>query len=350
MSNVWADRVAETSTTTGTGAFTLSGAVDRYRTFGSVMSTSDTCYYAIEGAASTGEWETGLGTYSGANTLTRTTVLASSNGGAAVNFSAGTKVVVLTQTAANTTPGLAADVLTGTDAVKPLTADALAALWEQGSDVASAGTISLGEGGYFNITGTTTITDIDFATDKAGRHAWVKFAGALTLTHNASTLILPGGANITTVAGDTACFISEGSDVVRCVVYSRAGLQVFPVGADITPAAAPGVSAVGYLGAPQNIQNGAYTTTMSDAGKHLYHTSGSAHTWTIDSNANVAYPIGTILTFINESGGGAVTLAITSDTLRWGSSTGSRTLAANGTAAAIKVASTTWRLTGDGLS
>lgn len=117
--------------------------------------------------------------------------------------------------------------LTGTDATRASTPDSIAALWEQGADVASAGTVSLGEGGYFNITGTTTITDIDFATDKAGRKAWVKFAGALTLTHNASTLILPGGANITTAAGDTACFVSEGSDVVRCTSYNRAsGLPV----------------------------------------------------------------------------------------------------------------------------
>jgi hypothetical protein len=113
------------------------------------------------------------------------------------------------------------EVLTGTDATKGVTPDALAALWEQGSDVASAGTVSLDEGGYFNITGTTTITDIDFATDKAGRKAWVKFAGILTLTHGAN-LILPTGANIATAAGDTACFISEGSDVVRCVAYTRA--------------------------------------------------------------------------------------------------------------------------------
>lgn len=120
-------------------------------------------------------------------------------------------------TAASTT-----EQLTGTDSAKGSTSDSVAALWEQGSDVASAGTVSLGEGGYFNITGTTTITDIDFATDKAGRKAWVKFAGALTLTHNASTLILPTGANITTAAGDTACFISEGSDVIRCVAYQRA--------------------------------------------------------------------------------------------------------------------------------
>jgi hypothetical protein len=89
------------------------------------------------------------------------------------------------------------------------------------ANVASAGTISLGDGGYFNITGTTTITDIDFATDSAGRKAWVKFAGILTLT-NGANLILPTGANITTAAGDTACFVSEGSDVIRCVAYHRA--------------------------------------------------------------------------------------------------------------------------------
>lgn len=122
-----------------------------------------------------------------------------------------------TFTAASTT-----EVLTGTDSAKGGTPDSIAALWEQGSDIASAATISVGEGGYFNITGTTTITDIDFGTDKAGRKVWVKFAGILTLTHHSTTLILPTGANITTAAGDTACFISEGSDNVRCVAYHRA--------------------------------------------------------------------------------------------------------------------------------
>jgi len=121
-----------------------------------------------------------------------------------------------------TTPATTTQQLAGTEGTARSTPDSVAALWEQGADVASAGTTSLGEGGYFAITGTTTITDIDFATDKAGRKAWVKFAGALTLTHNSSTLVLPGGANITTAAGDTACFVSEGSDVVRCVAYQRA--------------------------------------------------------------------------------------------------------------------------------
>ncbi|RUW53000.1 hypothetical protein EOA32_10990 [Mesorhizobium sp. M1A.F.Ca.ET.072.01.1.1] len=114
------------------------------------------------------------------------------------------------------------EVLTGTDTGKIVTPDALAALWEKGSDVASAGTVSLGEGGYFHITGTTTITDIDWATAKDGRPAWIIFDGALTLTHNATTLKLPGGANITTAAGDRAMFVQDSSDNVICLAYVRA--------------------------------------------------------------------------------------------------------------------------------
>ena len=91
MAHISADRVQETTTTTGTGAITLAGAGTGYRTFASVMAASDTCYYTISGGA---EWEVGLGTFN--TTLTRTTVYASSNAGAAVNFSAGSKDVFIT--------------------------------------------------------------------------------------------------------------------------------------------------------------------------------------------------------------------------------------------------------------
>ena len=100
MPLIWADRVKETTTTTGTGAFTLGGAATGFQAFSAVMANSDTCYYSV--AASGGsEWEVGLGTYtSSGNTLTRTTVLASSNSGNAVNFSAGVKEIFLTSAAA----------------------------------------------------------------------------------------------------------------------------------------------------------------------------------------------------------------------------------------------------------
>ncbi len=93
MAFVLKDRVRETSTTTGTGAFTLAGAIDGYQAFSSVCSTGDTFWYYIILSATS--WEGGIGTYSGTNTLARTTVLESSNSGGAVNFGAGVKDVFI---------------------------------------------------------------------------------------------------------------------------------------------------------------------------------------------------------------------------------------------------------------
>lgn len=99
MALVIKDRVRESSSTTGTGNIALAGAVGGYRRFSAVMSVSDTCWYAIVLPGSS--WETGIGTYSSANTLTRTTVLESSNSDALVNFGAGTKDVFICQPAHN---------------------------------------------------------------------------------------------------------------------------------------------------------------------------------------------------------------------------------------------------------
>ena len=87
------DRVQETTTTTGTGTITLAGAVSGFQSF-SAIGNGNTTYYAIVLGA---EWEVGIGTYtSSGTTLSRTTVLESSNGGSLVNFSAGTKNVFVT--------------------------------------------------------------------------------------------------------------------------------------------------------------------------------------------------------------------------------------------------------------
>ncbi len=116
----------------------------------------------------------------------------------------------------------------------------------------------------------------------------------------------------------------------------------------------PASASIGYLNIPQNSQSTAYTTVLADAGKHILHPSAdtTARTMTIDSNANVAYPIGTALTFINQNAAGVMTIAITSDTMRLAGTgaTGSRTLAANGVATAVKVTSTEWIISGSGLT
>ena len=99
-----ADFVKETTTSTGTGSIALAGAATGYRAFSAKLSIGDTTTYSIRAVdvtgAPTGEWELVGGTYTGVNTLSRDTVLASSNSDAAVSFSAGTKEVYITMPSA----------------------------------------------------------------------------------------------------------------------------------------------------------------------------------------------------------------------------------------------------------
>ena len=111
MALVVNDRVKETSTTTGTGSFTLDGAVTGFETFSSAIGNTNTTYYAIslQGGA---EFEVGLGTVS-AGVISRDTVLSSSNSDALVNFSAGTKDVFCTLPASKAVYKNASDVIEG---------------------------------------------------------------------------------------------------------------------------------------------------------------------------------------------------------------------------------------------
>ena len=104
MALVLADRVKETTTTTGTGTVTLLGASTGFQSF-AVVGNANTTYYTIAGQT-TSEWEVGIGTYTLAGTLlARTTVLASSNSGSLVTFSAGTKDVFVTYPAGRSVSG-----------------------------------------------------------------------------------------------------------------------------------------------------------------------------------------------------------------------------------------------------
>jgi hypothetical protein len=94
MALIVADRVKEVTTTTGTGTYTLGGAVDGFQAFSAVTVDTDTVYYAITDDT---DWEVGIGTIGGTQTtLARTTILSSSNSGSAVNWGAGTKNIFLT--------------------------------------------------------------------------------------------------------------------------------------------------------------------------------------------------------------------------------------------------------------
>jgi len=126
-----------------------------------------------------------------------------------------------------------AQILAGTDTSSFGTSDSIAALWQRGTDIASATTLSLPSGGgsVFNITGTTTITGIGSAV--GGRTIKLKFVGALSLTHNSTSFILPGGASITTVAGDCAEFINEAATDAtgsnwRCFNFETGDGRILP--------------------------------------------------------------------------------------------------------------------------
>jgi len=171
MAHIFADRVRETSTTTGTGALTLAGAVSGYQTFSSAIGNTNTCHYAIHHLTAN-EWEVGLGTIATSGpTITRTTVFKSSNSDSAVDFSAGTKDVFVTYPADKTVTSDGTQTLTNKtiDASQLSGTVANARLDAQLQDVAGLavtnGNFIVGDGSNFVAeTGATARTSLGLGT------------------------------------------------------------------------------------------------------------------------------------------------------------------------------------------
>jgi hypothetical protein len=172
MAFITADRVKDTSTTTGTGNITVSGSAPfGYRTFSTVMSVDDTFYYAIQGQA-TAEWEIGVGTYASTNQFARTTVLASSASGSAVSFSSGTKNVFITLAATRT-------------------------LQLGPSDTPTAGSVPYGTGSTLAYTSAGSSGQF-LQSNGSGAPTWVTAAGSGTVT---SVAVSGGTTGLTTSGG-----------------------------------------------------------------------------------------------------------------------------------------------------
>lgn len=161
------------------------------------------------------------------------------------------------------------------------------------ASVASATTVNIGlaQSNHVTITGTTTITG--FGVSASGVERIVLFAGALVLTHNAASLILPGGANIATAAGDVAVFVSLGAGNWRCTGYMRASGQavsVSPLPNTLVKAVVnPGAASFTAWPGNHYLIWSAITATLPASptvGDTIYFTSYTTG-WTVARNGNV---------------------------------------------------------------
>lgn len=220
-----------------------------------------------------------------------------------------------------------------------------------GDVTASAGshatTLAAGSAGNLNsgtllaarmpaLTGDVTSSAGGVATTLAAGNAGNLNSGTLAAARGGTGV---SNSNTITLGGN---FITSGSFAATLTLTGSTNVTL------------PTSGALGFRNLPQNIQSAAYTTVLGDSGGHILHPSAdtTARTWTIDSNANVPYPLGTAITFVNQISGGVITIAITSDTmwLAGAGTTGNRSLAANGVATALKITTTGWIISGTGLT
>jgi hypothetical protein len=233
--------------------------------------------------------------------------------------------------------------------------------------------------------GTVTSVSVVSANGLAGTVATATTTPALTLRCTVTGLLKSDGTTISAAVAGTDYVTKTSTDVLTNKTYDTAGAgnsfsingvavtansgtgavarvtsPVFvtptlgtPVSGDLSTCTADGTNPVGYKNIPQNSQSAAYALVLADAGKHIYHpsTDANARTFTIPANASVAFPIGTAVTFINDTSQ-VVSIAITTDTLVLSpaGTTGTRSLAQYGVATAIKVTSTRWIISGTGLT
>lgn len=172
-------------------------------------------------------------------------------------------------------------------------------------------------------------------------------SGTLAVSLSGTALpVANGGTGVTTSTGTGNVVLSTSPTLTTPILGT-------PTSGNLSSCTADGTNGVGFLNIPQNSQSAAYTCVLADAGKHIYHpsTDANARTFTIPANSSVAYPIGTAISFVNMTSQ-VVSIAITTDTmyLAGTGTTGTRSLAQYGTATALKLTSTTWIISGVGLT
>jgi hypothetical protein len=189
-----------------------------------------------------------------------------------------------------------------------------------------------------------------------------------SLTLGSALPVASGGTGITSFGAGVATFLGTPSSANLATAVTDetgSGLLVFatsptlvtpvlgtPSSGTLSSCTVDGTDAVGFRNTPVNSQSADYTLVLADSGKTILHpvADDNARTFTIPANSSVAYPVGTVVSFVNLQN--TVTIAITTDTMYLANDgdTGSRTLAEYGMASAMKVDSTSWIISGNGLT
>ena len=228
----------------------------------------------------------------------------------------------------------------------------------QGSGITitnSAGSITIASTGGGS--GTVTSASVVSANGFAGTVATATTTPAITLSTSIMGVLKGNGTAISAATAGTDYVTPTGTETLTNKTLTSPTLTTpvlgTPSSGTLSSCTVDGTDAVGFRNIPVNSQSAAYTAVLADSGKVIFHpsTDANARTFTIPANGSVAYPIGTAITFINMTSQ-VVTIAITTDTmyLSAAGTTGSRSLAQYGSATAIKMTSTTWLISGSGLT
>lgn len=162
----------------------------------------------------------------------------------------------------------------------------------------------------------------------------------------------PGAITGNVTIGNTTIALGGTATTVGNLTLTNTTISSGTITGTVSNATTDSANIVGYMGIPQNSQNGNYNVVIGDSGKHIYHPTGqAAATYTIPANSNVAFTVGSAVTIINGSANN-VSIALTTDTLYLSSNgaTGTRTLTQWGVATAVKITSTAWVISGSNLT
>jgi hypothetical protein len=176
----------------------------------------------------------------------------------------------------------------------------------------------------------------------------------VTITAGSNAIVAWNGSDFVNLTPAVSGFLSLSGGTMTGNITFNAGQPLgTPSSGTLSSCTVDGTDAVGFRNIPINSQSTDYTAVLADSGKCIFHpsTDANARTFTIPANSSVAYPIGTAISFVNMTSQ-VVSIAITTDTmyLAGTGTTGTRSLAQYGTATALKMTSTTWIISGAGLT